>query len=567
VPEDCWWCWGLKLLFVATLVCILIHHIIRQEWWDWWFLWFILIFIWIPFFFLIWIFLAPGWWWFPIIVWIPAIAYFAWRWALIRPSWRVWIWPLAIVWAVIIEAGLGLIGYRWWFLLPVMWLPWVAIYVFGRGIRRSWWRWWLFVPLAGYVFFVFAWFIWLSPIWGWVIPVLVVPVLAAWILFWWGKTKKEWWGPKLCFVLPWAWFPWIALMDFEWDPWWCWVFVGFFVSTLLCVLFHFVKKTNWWVWWAFWLIWILVWIPLFLGALIFFDFWWWWIPLLAWFVLIPLAVIFGGWARRWWVWLLVVLWWIAAGLGLWFVGPACWFLLAAFWLPWIFIFLVGRAIHQPWWRWGTRIPLALYVIWVFVWACWLTPFWWWVFFALVPLGLAFWFVLTKQKWNVISEKFCFFLPWCWVALFAFAVLIYCYEPADRVVETGRPRTVEKARPKTTSAPSASPSPSPKPFSIGQGPKRADASFDNPQGNCLPAFSDPSFTVETRDGQVVIFQGSTNETVSGPINSDGTFNAATEAETFNGRIGPGPEPNTFQLNGSYTNRPRACSYTVQMLIRG
>jgi hypothetical protein len=578
VHEDCWWCWGLKLLFVATLVCILIHHIIREEWWDWWFLWFILIFIWIPFFFLTWTGLAPGWWWFPLLIWIPTIGFFAWRMAYRRPRWALWIWPLAMVWTVAVVAGLGLIGIKWWFLLPMMWLPWVAIYLFGRGARRPWWRWWLFVAVIGYVMFVFAWFIWLGPLWGWVIPVLVISAFAGWMLFWWGKSKKEWWGPKLCFVLPWAWFPWFAFMNFEWDPWWCWVFIGFFVSTLLCVLFHFVRKTRWWVWWGFWLIFILVWIPLLLAALVFFDVWWWWIPLLAWFPAILLAVLFGGWFRRWWVWGLVALWWIAIGAGLWFLQPVCWFLLPVFWLPWILIYLLARGFRQPWWRWWLLIPIALYVAWIFIWICWLTPSWWWVLAALVPLGLAFWFVFTKQKWNVVTEKLCFFLPWALVPLFALAFFIDCYQPADRVVEgtrlrtveKARPRTTEKARPKTTSSParqSPSRSPSPKPFSIGEGPKPAEAQFDNPQGtNCLPPFRDNSFTVETRDGQVIIFQGQTNETVSGPIDPNGAFNAASEAETFTGKVGTGSEPNTFQLTADYKNRARGCSYQVQMLIR-
>jgi hypothetical protein len=241
-----------------------------------------------------------------------------------------------------------------------------------------------------------------------------------------------------------------------------------------------------------------------------------------------------------------------------------------FWVPWILIYVITRGMRQKWWRWWLWLPIAGYAAWVFMWACWLTPFWWWVFFALVPLGLGFWFVFTKQKWNVVSEKFCFFLPWCWVPLFAFAVLTFYYHPSERV-ETGRPTTVEKARPKTTPrerAPSPSPSPSPTPFSIGQGPKQADALFNNAQGaNCPPQFGDSTFTVETRNGQIIIFQGTTNETVTGTINSDGTFTAATEAETFNGRIGPGPEPKTFQLTGSYNNRTRACSYSLQMLIRG
>lgn len=580
----CWWCWGIKLLFVLTLVCVLIHHIIKQEWWSWWFLWFLLIFIWVPFFLAFLFFFAPPsawWWWIPLLLWIPMIGLVAWRWGKRLVRWRLPIWVGALVWWAAIGAGLWFVGPRWWFLLPVFWVPWVLVYAFGRGFRLPWWRHWLWIPLAAYVFWVFAWFIWFGPLWGWVIPALVIPAFLAWIWFWWGKTNKDWWGPKICFTLPWAWFPWFAFMNLEWDPWWCWVVIGFIVSVLFCFLFHFVRKTNWWVWWGFWLIVILVWIPLFLGVLVFFDLWWWWIPLLAWFPAIGLAALF--WGRKqpwwgWWSWGLLLLWWAVIGWGLWFWQPVCWFLLPVFWAPWVLIYLFGRAIRQPWWRWWLLIPIAAYLFWAFYWVCWLTPVWWWVFIVLPVGAMFFWFGFTKQtNWKVISEKFCFFLPWIYVPVLAFAFLIYCDQPQDRVAEriTTREkpaaRTTPKSSPATSPAPKTSPATSPaaKAFSIGQGAKPAEAVFDNRQGppeNCPPQFTDNSFTVETKDDQVIISQASTNEVVSGPIKPDGAFTITTETETYAGQIGTGPEPNTFLLTADYSQKARGCSYRARMLIR-
>jgi hypothetical protein len=314
----------------------------------------------------------------------------------------------------------------WWFLLPFAWGPWIAFYLWARAIRAPWWRWWLLVPFAGWIFWIFAWVIWLTPAWGWVIPAAVVPILFWW---WWWKGKAGWdtWGPKLCFILSWAWFPFFFFANLLWDPWWCWVFIAFFVLTELCILFHFVWRQSWWTWWLWWLILIFLWIPIFLVGLVVFCPWWWWIPLLGWFPAIWGVAWFWArkqtWWKPWW-WLWPVVWTGGLVFGLFVWQCQWWWLLPFAWGPWVLFYLWARAFRAPWWRWWLAIPFGAWIFWIFAWAVWLAPGWWWIA-AVVPWPVMFWWWWWKKEWTVAGPKFCFLKGWALLPPLAFAVALYC----------------------------------------------------------------------------------------------------------------------------------------------
>lgn len=561
----CWWCWGLKLLFVAFLVCILIHYVIKTEWWDWWILWFILIFIWIPIWLAWFFFFAPWWWWIPQLIWFPLIGYLAFRWMRL-PWWRPWMGGAIGGWWVLIALGLLVWKLQWWWLLPVLWVPWVAIYVLYRGMRRPWWKPWLLAPVAAYVFWVFAWFIWLGPLWAWVIPFLVVPVFLGWFLAFKGTSKKEWWSPKLCFVLPWAWFPWLAFMNTDWDPWWCWVVIGFVVLTMLCVIFHWVRNASWWVWWELWAILIFLWTPLILAVPLFFNVWWWWLPLLGWFPAIFLVTYFWAMKQPWWKpnrWFLAAVWVVllVAGMILW--GRQWWFVLPLFWLPWIAFFIGARAMRRPYWRPWLWLPIAGWVFWVFAWIIWLTPFWWWVFFAAPAVFFLWWVWWTKQTdWKVIRDKVCVLFPWFWLPAFAFAVVIYYCQLEPRNIEI---RSATVTIPPTESGMEQVPTEIAG-FEL-TGTHLADAFFGNRTGSneCPPQFTDNSYTVDITDSAIRIIQRSTGQLVQGTITPDGNFEASSPRESFRGQIVKGP-PGEYVLTADYQHKDPDCGYLAKFNIK-
>ena len=426
-PPTCWWCWGIKLVFVINLLCVLFIFVCRREWFVWWLWWLLLIFIWIPFLLAGLIFFNPWWWWIPLYAWFPAMWGVAWFWARRQTWWGPWWWLWPLAWSGGLAFGLARWHPVWWFLLPIAWGPWVLFYLGARAFRAPWWRWWLLPLFGAWVFGIFWWVVWLTPFWAWVFPAAVVPIVFWW---WWWKGTKSWsvWGPKLCFLLPWTWLPWFIWGDLLWDDWWwCWVVIAFFFLVEICVLFHFVRRQTWWVWWLWWLILIFMWIPLFLVGLIFFCPWWWWVALYAWFPAIWGVAWF--WARRqtwwgpwWWLWPLAWTGVLAYGIAAW--RCVWWFLLPVAWGPWVLFYLGARAWRANWWRWWLILPFGGWVFWIFAWAVWWTPVWWWVAaVAWVPVVL-FWFWWRKE-WTIALPKLCFLKGWLLLPPLVFAFTLYC----------------------------------------------------------------------------------------------------------------------------------------------
>lgn len=427
VDDACWACWGLKALFALALVCALVHFVGRRPWWSWWLLWIVLALFWLPVLLAGLVFWAPGWWWAPLLGWFPVIAAGVWFWARHRPWWRPWMWLAVIGWAALVAAGLLAWEPRWWFLLPVLWVPWVLGTLCAWGWQQPWWRWWMWPVVGGFVAWVFVWVIWLTPGWAWVIPWLWAPVLLGGQLLAQGGWAREAWPAKLWFFCPWITFPWFAFQDLVWDPWWCFVVASWFLLFLLGGLWCF-RAPAWWQWQGFWLLIVFAWIPLLIGGLVFWAPGWWWAPLLVWFPAI--GALSWWWARRqaWWrpwMWSAVIGWAALIAVGLFAWSPSWWFLLPVLWIPWALGMLlwVVRQGHWPWWL--LVAPLAAGA-WVFAWLIWLNPGWWWLVALLVlPVLFVWWW--GKAPWAAVCQKLCFVLPWALLPALVFGVVDLCYD--------------------------------------------------------------------------------------------------------------------------------------------
>jgi hypothetical protein len=200
--------------------------------------------------------------------------------------------------------------------------------------------------------------------------------------------------------------------------WWCWSVIALYLLVLLCLLYVWLKRYDWWTCWIPWFIVIFAWVPFVLAGLWWWRPTWWWVPLLAWF---PVVV------GYWWYWARHRSWWrpwhlyavagylaaLAAGMIL--VGAPEWgLLLPLFWVPWVGFYLWFRGARQPWFQPWMWLAFAGYVAWVFIWVIALTPWWaWWfpvAFFGFV----GWWFVSHGYDWGTIHGP-----KWCWVVPFAF----------------------------------------------------------------------------------------------------------------------------------------------------
>ena len=430
--ETCWSCWTVVFVLFFTLLCVVYFWMKRYEWWSCWLPWFFVIWVWAPVV-LVWLaFFGPGvwWWWIPLLAWFPAILW-GWRWARRRSWWLSWMNWLPLGWIVVLAVGISVWQPAWWWLLPLFWLPGVAFYLWYGPLRVAWWRPWMWYGAGAWVVWFFVWAIWLGAGWVWWFPVVFFPLLVWWII--WQKSTRTWayWGPKLCWLLPWVFLPFFGWWIFTWDWWWCLLLVLILFVHLLCVVYHWMKRYEWWSCWLPWFFVIWVWAPVVLVWLAFFGpgVWWWWIPLLAWFP----AILWGWrWARRrsWWLswmnwlplgWIVV----LAVGISVW--QPAWWWLLPLFWLPGVAFYLWYRPNRVPWWRPWMWYGFGAWTGWFFVWAIWAGAGWvWWFPVVFFPfLGWWIWRSGTRT-WAYWGPKLCWLLPWVFLPLLAWWVLVECY---------------------------------------------------------------------------------------------------------------------------------------------
>ncbi len=211
--------------------------------------------------------------------------------------------------------------------------------------------------------------------------------------------------------------------------WWCWGVLLLFVLFLLCILFTRLKTYEWWSCWVPWFVVIWVWVPFGLAGLWWWGPGWWWWPLLAWFPVVAGYAWWWGRRRSWWVpwmWFVVGGYLAALVVGMVLVGSPTWGLLfGLFWLPPVAFYLWYRPRRRPWWRpWLWGLFLA-YVVWVFVWVIWLTPWWaWWFPVFLFPF-LGWWFITHGYDWVLIRRKSCFLVPWLLLPWFGFMIVLSC----------------------------------------------------------------------------------------------------------------------------------------------
>jgi len=425
----CWSCWGIVLLFVAVLLCILWTWLKTYEWWTCWLPWFLVIFIWVPFLLAGLWWWRPAWWWAPLLGWFPLIGGYTWFWARHRSWWKPWHLYLVAGYLGALVLGIRLVGApEWGLLFPLFWVPWVAFYLGYRALRRPWWQPWLWGVAAAWVAWVFIWVIALTPWWAWWFPVAFFP-LAGWWFVSQGYSWREIHGPKWCWVLPFAFLPFLTWWIPLWDPWWCFVVAFFVGATLFCSIFTHYKEEEWWTCWLPWFLVVFVWVPFLLAGLWFFRPVWWGWALVPWFLVIPGYALWWARRRSWWqlwMWYAVGGYLVAAAGAAYVVGAPEWgLLLPVFWLPWAGLYVWYRALRRPWWKPWMYLLFAAYAVWIVAWLGWLTPWWgWWFPVAFVPF-LGWWFVDHGYDWALIRQKSCWVVPWCVLPWLSFMVALEC----------------------------------------------------------------------------------------------------------------------------------------------
>lgn len=427
--EACWWCWGVVLLFLAVLLCLLYVWLKSYEWWTCWLPWAIVIFVWVPFLLAGLWWWRPAWWWVPLLAWFPLVVGYWWYWARHRSWWQPWHVYVVGGYLVALALGMILVGApEWGLLLPLFWVPWVGFYLWFRGARQAWWRPWMWLFFAGYVAWGFVWVIALSPWWAWWFPVVFFPVVGWWFVshgYDWGIIH----GPKWCWIVPFAFLPFFAWWIPLWGPWWCFVIILFLAMTLFCAIFNHFWEEEWWTCWIPWFLVIWVGIPFLLAGLWFFGPNWWWLPLLAWFAVIPGAAWWWGRHRGWWQrWHWYVVWgYLAlAGVAMYLVGSPTWGLLfPVFWLGPVAFYLWYRPRRRPWfrpWMWGL---FGAYVGWVFVWVIWLTPWWGWWFPVFFLPFFGWWGMTHGYQEDVWTHKSCAVVPMALLPWLGYMLAVYC----------------------------------------------------------------------------------------------------------------------------------------------
>ncbi|MBI4885224.1 MAG: hypothetical protein HY826_14335 [Actinobacteria bacterium] len=206
-----WWCFIIAIFLVETLLCFAFTNFRTETWWTWWLPLFIVVFVWVPFLLAGLWFFRPAWWGWALVPWFVAIPAYTYWWARRRSWWKPWMWfPVA---GYLLAAGIAAVivgNPEWGLLFPVFWLPWVGLYVWYRARRQPWWQPWMFLLFAGFAAWILVWVVWQTPWWGWWFPIVFV-LFAGWWFFSHGYdlvTVRH----KLCWILPWATLPWLCYM-------------------------------------------------------------------------------------------------------------------------------------------------------------------------------------------------------------------------------------------------------------------------------------------------------------------------------------------------------------------
>lgn len=429
VDRTCWWCWGLVGFLLLFLLAILYVWLKHHDWWTCWLPWFLVIFLWAPFLLAGMWWWRPAWWWVPLLAWFPIIGGYAWYWARHRSWWQPWYLYVVGGYLAVLAVGMVVVGSpEWGLLLPLFWVPWVGFYLWYRGQHQPWWRSWMWLAGAGFVIWNFVWVIALSPWWAWWLPV----VLGGGIGWWFVQHRMRWsvlHGPKWCWIAPFGLLPFLAWWIPLWGPWWCFVILAVFAATFFCAIFNHFKLEEWWTCWLPWffVIWVLV--PFLLMGLWFFQPNWWWLPLLAWFPVIAGYAYFWGRRRSWWLpwhWYVVGGYLAALGVGMLLVGSPTWgLLLPLSWLGPAAFYLWYRPRRQAWfapWMWGA---FGAWILFVFVWAINLSPYWgaWWPLVVLPFFG--WWGVTHGYSTSMWARKATAVLPLALVPWLGYMLAIYC----------------------------------------------------------------------------------------------------------------------------------------------
>ncbi len=213
--EDCLSCWAPLVVLVLALVCAGYFWLRRYPWWSCWLPWFFVVWLWAPLF-VIWAVFFGGvvaWWWLPLLLWFPAIGWVWWWWARRRSWWLPWMVWVPIGWMAVLALVMVLTDPAWWWLV-VFWLPAAGYYLWYRGRKQPWWLPWMWYAFGVWVLLFFVWAIWGAAGWLWWVPLAFFLGLGWWV---WRSSSRSWeyWGPKLCWLIPWALIPvfeyWIVL--------------------------------------------------------------------------------------------------------------------------------------------------------------------------------------------------------------------------------------------------------------------------------------------------------------------------------------------------------------------
>jgi hypothetical protein len=216
----------------------------------------------------------------------------------------------------------------------------------------------------------------------------------------------------------------------EGDCAWCWAVIIVFAALLVAIIFLRLRAFAWWSCWIAWFIVIILWVPILLAGLWFWQVDWWRWPLLAWF---PIVAGYGwGWAprQRWWLpWMtyvivgyLAVLALVLATIG----NPEWWALFPTFWLPLVVFHAWFRGRHQRWWRPWTPWLLVGHAAWVLVWVAWLPPHWLWWFPVALVLVIVWWFTVSGTAWAILlGPKWSWIIPFALIPILAFGIPLWC----------------------------------------------------------------------------------------------------------------------------------------------
>ena len=428
--ETCWWCWGVLALYAAALFCVLWTHLKVYEWWTCWLPWFIVVFAWVPFLLAGLWWWRPAWWWLPLLAWFPIVAGYTWYWARRRSWWRPWYLGVVAAYLAALVVGMVLVGApEWGLLFPLFWLPWVGLWFWYRGRRRSWFRPWMWGLGAAYVVWVILWVAGLTPWWAWWLPAGFVG-----FTWWWFASNQMRWSQfgtaKWSWLTPFTLLPFLGWWIPLWDASWC-VVVAVVLGLSLCWwMITIFRRDDWWTGWLPWFIVVFVWVPFLFAGLWFFQPWWWGWALVPWFLVIPGYAYWWASRRSWWdpswMWYALLGYLVVAGGAAFIVGAPEWgVLFPLFWLPWVGLWFWYRGRRQAWFRpWMWILGLA-YVIWVFGWVIALTPWWgWWFPIFFLPF-LGWWFIDHDHDWGLMRRKACFLVPWAFLPWLCFMVVLDC----------------------------------------------------------------------------------------------------------------------------------------------